>query len=223
MSVHLAHEIDRLKQCILHLGAMVEENLRRAVQSIRDRNAPLARKVIEADTEIDRTEVDVEEECLKVLALHQPVAVDLRFIIAILKINNDLERIGDLAVNIAERAEYLVGTERIDPPFDLVKMAAQAQSMVKRSLDALVERDAPLAYQVCADDEEVDAINRSIYPKATRLFREQPDHIDALMHHFTVARQLERIADHATNIAEDVIYMLEGEIVRHQPDKYGPR
>ena len=168
-------------------------------------------------------EVDVEEECLKVLALHQPVATDLRFIVSILKINNDLERIGDLAVNIAERAEFVSRELQITVPFDLRRMSLLAQSMVKRSLDALIERDAGLAYEVCASDEEVDAINRDIYPEAGSLFRASPEQVEVLMHYFTAARQLERISDHATNIAEDVIYMLNGEIVRHQAPKHEPR
>jgi phosphate transport system protein len=166
--------------------------------------------------------VDIEEDCLKVLALHQPVASDLRFIIAILKINNDLERIGDLAVNIAERAVFLARLERDEMPFDLAGMAEKAQMMLKQSLDALVNRDPALAYMVCAADEEVDEANRRAYALLAEAVCERPDRLKTLIHQFTAARQIERIADHATNIAEDVIYMLLGKIVRHSPEKYAP-
>lgn len=223
MPVHLIREVERLKKQILHLGAMVEESLRKSVQAILDRNATLAAQVIAADVDIDRTEVDVEEECLKVLALHQPVATDLRFIVAILKIDNDLERIGDLAVNIAERAQLTASEARMEVPFELQRMSELAQTMVRRSLDALIQKDASIAYEVCAADEEVDNLNRQIYPRAAALFRSEPERIETIMHYFTAARQLERIADHATNIAEDVIYMIEGEIVRHQSSKYESR
>lgn len=222
MSVHFSRDIDRLKKQILHLGAMVEDNLRRAVKAILERDALLAREVVKSDFEVDRMEVEIEEECLKVLALHQPVATDLRFVVSILKINNDLERIGDLAVNIAERAEYLAQKEPTAIPYDLRKMVACTQSMLKRSLDSLVERNIVLAYEVCAADEEVDKINRAVYPLTTDSIQQNPEITDVLLHLLTAARQLERIADHATNIAEDVIYMLEGRIVRHQPDKYAP-
>jgi len=220
MAKHLERELDRLKRQILSLSAMVEESVRDAVRSLEDRDERLAAKVIEGDPEIDRVEVDLEEECLKLLALYQPVATDLRFIVAALKINNDLERIGDLAVNIAERAQFLATHDRVDMPFDFVGMAEKARAMVKKSLDALVNLDAEAAFEVCAADDEVDAMNRQMYLQVQEGIRRHPEQMQSLIHMLSTSRHLERIADHATNIAEDVIYMIEGEIVRHQAEEY---
>ncbi|NLX05986.1 MAG: phosphate signaling complex protein PhoU [Phycisphaerae bacterium] len=220
MSKHLQTEIERLKKMILTLGARVEESVRKAVTSIHLIDVELAREVIERDIDIDQTEVEVEEECLKILALHQPVAIDLRFIIAALKINNDLERIADLAVNVAERTAFLATQPRISVPFDFPTMAQKAKTMLKNSLDALVNMDAELAKKVCASDDEVDAINREMYEAVKDAIRQHPEWLDSLIHYLSVSRHIERIADHATNIAEDVIYMVAGEIVRHRPEDY---
>ncbi len=179
----------------------------------RDRN--LANTVIEADTEIDRMEVDVEEEVLKILALYQPVAADLRFVVAVLKINNDLERMGDLARNIAKRVVFLASCDRFDLPVDFRGMATRAQGMVKDSLDALVNSDTALAHKVRDSDDEVDALRRIIEKQIEQQIAAHSERTDCLMRLSSVARHLERIADMATNIAEDVIYMVEGEIVRH--------
>jgi len=165
-------------------------------------------------------EVDVEEECLKILALYQPVAIDLRFIITALKINNDLERIGDLAVNIAERSEFLARQPEVHVPLDLEKMTEKTQSMLTKSLDALVNMDCDLAHQVCAADDEVDAMNRQMYLTVQDGIRQHPEQLESLIHLLSASRHLERIADHATNIAEDVIYMAEGQIVRHRAEDY---
>lgn len=216
MVVHLQKEIEKLKQDILYLVAVVEENVRRAVKSIDERDAKLAEKVIELDNEIDRREVWIEEDCLKILALHQPVAVDLRFIAAIMKLNNDLERIGDLAVNIAERAHYLANHEKTTASFDYRLMAQKTEAMLQKSFDSLVNVNPELAREVIAADDEVDEIERRIVEQVEREIRKNPDETDRLLHHMFVARHLERIADHATNIAEDVIYMVHGEIVRHE-------
>jgi len=220
MSIHLLHEVEKLKKRVLTLGALVEEQVRKSVEAASKRDEKLAAEVIAADAEIDRMEVDIEEDCLKVLALYQVVAGDLRFIIAILKMNSDLERIGDLAVNIAERAQFLSNLEPDEMPFNLRDMAAKAQAMLKKSLDALVNRDVALAYRVCAADEEVDNANRQAYAVLMEAVQKSPPRLKTLIHQFTAMRQLERIADHATNIAEDVIYMLQGEIVRHRAEKY---
>jgi phosphate transport system protein len=220
MSIHLLHEVEKLKKRVLALGAIVEEQVRKSVEAVSKRDEKLAAEVIAADAEIDRMEVDIEEECLKVLALYQVVAGDLRFIIAMLKMNSDLERIGDLAVNIAERAQFLANLEPAEMPFNLRDMAAKAQAMLKKSLDALVNRDAALAYRVCAADEEVDNANRQAYTVLMDAAQKDPARLKTLLHQFTTMRQIERIADHATNIAEDVIYMLQGEIVRHRPERY---
>lgn len=167
-----------------------------------------------------RTFCSVEEDCLKILALHQPVAIDLRYIISVLKINNDLERTGDLAVNIAERAAFLATQERLEIPFDFSGMAEKAQSMLKRSLDALVKMDADLAREVCASGDEVDAINRDMYIQVQEGIRKHPKRLECLVHILSVSRHLERVADLATNIAEDVIYVIKGEIVRHRTEDY---
>lgn len=220
MTEHMKREIDKLKSLLLSLCAVVEKNLSLAVMSIKDRDPQLARKVIDEDIEIDHMEVDLEEECLKILALHQPVAIDLRFIVTALKINNDLERIGDLAVNIAERSEFLASQEPIDVPFDLDLMAEKTQTMLTQSLDALIDMDCNVAYQVCAADDEVDAMNRAMYDQVKKSIIEHPQQIESLIHLLSASRHLERIADHATNIAEDVIYMVEGKIVRHKAEDY---
>ena len=220
MSVHLQKEIENLKKDVLSLGADVEENVHKAVQSLRKRDSSLAEEIIAADYYIDRREVGLEEECLKILALHQPVAIDLRFVIAVLKINNDLERIGDLAVNIAERAVFLTSEPPIDIPFDFPGMSEKTKIMLKNSLDALVNMDAKLARAVCAADDEVDAINRKMYGQVQDGIRKKIEQMESLIHYLGVARHLERIADHATNIAEDVIYMVDGEIVRHKTEDF---
>lgn len=220
MAQHLQREIDKLKKKILSLGAAVESSVQMAVKSIEERDSALAEKVIVSDREIDHAEVDLEEDCLKVLALHQPVAIDLRFIIAVLKINNDLERIGDLAVNIAERVGFLILRPSIKIPYDLQGLAEKSSWMLRNSLDSLVKLDTSLARQVCATDDEVDAINREMYDLVEDAIKANPEHIDALIPYLSVSRYLERIADHATNIAEDVIYMVEGVIARHRPEEF---
>ncbi|MCH7479075.1 MAG: phosphate signaling complex protein PhoU [SAR324 cluster bacterium] len=220
MSVHLQKEIENLKKDVLSLGADVEENVHKAVQSLRKRDSSLAEEIIAADYYIDRREVGLEEECLKILALHQPVAIDLRFVIAVLKINNDLERIGDLAVNIAEQAVFLTSEPPIDIPFDFAGMSDKTKIMLKNSLDALVNMDPKLARAVCAADDEVDAINRKMYGQVQDGIRKKIEQMESLIHYLGVARHLERIADHATNIAEDVIYMVDGEIVRHKTEDF---
>jgi phosphate transport system protein len=216
MTLHFQKEIERIKKKILHLTAMVEENLSGAVRSFTDRDVQLAEDVIEGDEEIDRMEVEVEEDCLKILALHQPVAIDLRFIVAVLKINSDLERIGDLAVNIAQRARTLAQTAVKEVPFDLSSMLNVTLGMVKRSADALVDMDTSLAYNVGKSDDQVDEYHRSAFSSIQREIRKNPEATEYFISLLTISRNLERIADHATNIAEDVIYMVDGEIVRHK-------
>ncbi|HEY9686981.1 MAG TPA: phosphate signaling complex protein PhoU [Coleofasciculaceae cyanobacterium] len=216
MTRHLDREIERLKDKITDLSRIAEERVQQAVTSLEERDAALARSVIEGDEEIDHMEVEVEEDCLKILALHQPVANDLRFIIAILKINNDLERICDLAANIAERAMYLTQHAKIGIPFDLLGMARKVQIMLRDSLESLVNQDTDLARKVCGADQEVDVMHRDIYERVEAAMREQPDSLGYLITLLIAARHLERIADHATNIAEDVLYLVEGEIQRHQ-------
>ena len=220
MTVQLKNEIEKLKKKLLALCAQVEQQLWQAVKSIKNRDDALARQVIEHDYRIDEDEVDVEEECLKILALHQPVAIDLRFIVTALKINNDLERIGDLSVNIAERSEFLSHQDPVDAPFDFDLMAEKTQKMLRKSIDALVNIDCTLAHEVCEMDDEVDAINKEMYELVKQSILKEPEHIESLIHLLSVSRHLERIGDHATNIAEDVIYMAEGRIIRHKTENY---
>lgn len=220
MPEHLRREVDRLKRKLLALSAYVEESVQRAAKSISERDEKLALRVIDTDHEIDEMEVDVEEDCLKILALHQPVAIDLRLIIAVLKINNDLERIGDLAVNIAERAVSLSKQVRIDSPFDYATMADKVQKMLQKALDSLVHADSKLAREVLACDDDIDEINRQMYEAIGKRIRQNPEHTDTLIQMLAVSRNLERIADHTSNIAEDVIYMTDGEIVRHGHRQY---
>ena len=220
MTTHLHKEIENLKKRILYMGAEVEEAVRKAVDSLATRNLKQAHDVIDHDNDLDQLEVEVEEECLKILALHQPVAIDLRYVIAVLKMNNDLERIGDLAVDISERAVYLAEHPAIDLRLDLLGMADLTQSMLKRSLDALVNSDSNLARQVRASDDGVDEMNRRMFSLIQDYVRDNPNHVAEAIHWLSASRHLERIADQATNIAEDVIYMVEGEIVRHKPEVF---
>ncbi len=180
--------------------------------------------MIREDIKIDEMEVELEEEGLKILALHQPVAIDLRFIVAVLRINSDLERIGDLAVNLAERASFLSSEKQCrdlpEIPVYLTKMAEKAKEMVHLSLDALVNLDPGLAREVMEADDIVDAMNREMFQLIYDRIKETPDRVEGLIHLLSATRHLERVADHATNIAEDVIYMITGEIVRHQAEDF---
>jgi phosphate transport system protein len=218
MTQLMQKELDKLKNQLLTLSAVVEEGVTHAIQALENFDAALAEQVIGTDQQINQMEVELEEECLKVLALHQPVAIDLRYIVAVLKINNDLERIGDLAANIAERALALSGETRIAPPFDCPGMADKVQEMLNKSLDCLVQMDIRLARQVLKLDDDIDDQHKENFGLIKEQIRLRPDHLDALSHYLTVSRHLERIADLATNIAEDVYYMIEGEIVRHTSD-----
>ena len=220
MTLLLHKEIERLKKELLALGAIVEELLRKAVRALQNRDTTLAREVMDADEGVDNREVELEEDGLKIIALHQPVAIDLRFIVSVLRINSDLERIGDLAVNIAERATYLAGAESLAVPIDFTPMAEKAQEMLTKSLDAFVNVDTALALQVLEMDNNVDEMNRQMYCLVYELIRKNPEDVEVLLHLLSASRHLERIADHATNIAEDVIYLVDGNIVRHKPEEY---
>ena len=216
MAKHLEKELERLKKMIYALSARVDESLELAVKSIQEKDIGLARKVIANDQAIDELEVEVEEECLKTLALYQPVAIDLRFIIAVMKMNNDLERIGDLAADIAKNGLALdsLNTSRI--PLDLHQMSYLAKTIVRKSLDALVEIDSFLAREVLKDDEEINAMKAEIKAEILAALQKEPEHAESLITLLAITQRLERIGDHATNIAEDVIYMVEAEIIRHQ-------
>jgi phosphate transport system protein len=215
MTKHFRKELENIKKRILTLGALVEDRVRLAAQAVDQINAEIAQRIIKADYEVDEMEVEIEEECLKVLALHQPVAVDLRFIISVIKINNELERIGDQAVNIAQRVEIIA--KRSKPPFsfDYSVMAEKVQRMLKMSLDALVNLDVDIAYKVITMDDEVDRIKNDAYDKIKQAIKDLPERVGYYINLLLISRHLERLADHATNIAEEVIYLVEGEIYRH--------
>ena len=218
MNIHLQKETDKLKKQILALSAKVENDVRIAVRAADNQDAALAREVVDGEELTNTMEVNVEEECLKILALYQPVASDLRYIIAVLKINQDLERIGDLAVHIAERALFLCRQPRIAIPFRLEQMADKAQGLLKKVLDAFVNLDEPAARAVCAADSEVDGMNQEIFEQVKAAIMKNPQLFESLLQIMHISRHLERIADHATNIAEDLIYLIEGRIVRHAPE-----
>jgi phosphate transport system protein len=218
VSKHLERQIQTLKKKILTVGALVEEAIAKSVSSLIHRDARLAEEVISADDNIDRSEVDVEEEVLKTLALHQPVASDLRFVIAVLKINNDLERMGDIARNISKKARFIAKCAGFRPPVDFREMASKAQAMVRHSLDALVNSDTKIARQIRKTDDDVDRMRKDLQMKLENEISLNPENTECLVRLISVSRHLERLADMATHIAEEVIYMVEGEIVRHEND-----
>jgi phosphate transport system protein len=220
MSKHLQNEIENLKRRLLTIGASVIDAIQKALFSLEERRADVAAQVMEGDKKIDAAEVELEEECLKLLALYQPVAEDLRFIAAVMKINNDLERMGDEAVNIAEHASFLAHTLPLPVPLQFDAITAATLRMVWESLDAFVEGNADDARRICAEDDEVDRLNQEIINALWKMMRDDPEIVERATHLFSVSRHLERIADHATNIAEDVVYMVEGRIIRHHASEY---
>ena len=215
MARHFHKELEKIKKMILSLGAMVEERVRRIAKVVTERDADLAQELIRSDFEIDEMEVEIEEECLKIMALHQPVAIDLRFLVAVIKINNDLERIADETVNIAQRVKTMAKDRPASLAFDYDPMSAEVENMLKLSLDALVNMDVDMAFRVVTMDDEVDGIHRQVYQLICDEMTHHPDQMAFLINFYLISRHLERIADHATNIAEEVIYLIEGEIVRH--------
>jgi phosphate transport system protein len=217
MTRHIERQIESLKERILRVGTMVEEAISKSITALINRDVNLAQRVMANDEEIDRMEVEVEEECLKILALYQPVAADLRFVVAVLKINNDLERMGDLAKNIAKRVAQLAGRE-IELPAEIRSMAMQAQEMVKQCLDAVVRGDPALARQVREEDDVVDDGRQRIQRQVMAGIKADPENAESLLRINSVSKHIERIADMATNIAEDVVYMVEGDIVRHRAE-----
>ncbi len=215
MAVLMQQELDVLKKKLLTLSAEVEERVKQAVQALLTGDRKLAEVVKNGDAQIDNLEIELEEECLKILALHQPVATDLRFIVSVLKINNDLERVADFAVNIAERAMDLSGIIKIECPYDIETMAELVENMLKLALDSLVERDAQMARKTIQLDDEVDAMHRDNFAKVKEAIRSDPTYLDGLVYYLSISRYLERMGDLATNIAEDVVYQVDGEIIRH--------
>jgi len=222
MSIYFFKEMGRIKNDILSLSAMVEERLHKAVLAVINRDRDLADEVIRNDADVDAMEVDIEEELLKIMALNQPVAVDLRFLVATLKINNDLERIGDLAVNIAERAQVLSRNVHETMPVDLAQMSQAVEKMLRDSIDALVNLDTHAATTVCRSDDAIDKMKHDIDSiiKRRMVAESDKDAMDVLVALLRVTRDLERVADHATNIAEDLVYLTEGCIIRHHAEEY---
>jgi phosphate transport system protein len=216
MSLHLQRDLDALKKEILQLGNLVERAINAAILALNNRETELADQVMQYEKEINDKEVHIEEECLKILALHQPVAVDLRFIVVVLKVNNDLERMGDFAKNIAKRAIFLA-TQAPIPTFHefAVDLPILVRTMVRKSLDALVSLDVDLARSVIDMDDQVDAINREMYAEAQRIIHQDVTKAEIALNLLSTSRYMERIADLSTNIAEDVIFMVDGRVFRH--------
>ncbi len=219
MNSHLRKDIENLKIRLFRLAAAVEENTRRSLKALRTLSTALADEVVKADIDIDRAEIETEEECLKILALHQPVASDLRFVITVLKINNELEHMGDTAKNIAKRIAFIKAEPPCKIPFNLEQMSSRTLFMLKSSLDAFSMQDSKLAIGVCRDDEIVDSENRECYSNVRRQIAESPESAPSLINYLLVSKSLERMADLCTNIAEDVIYMRHSIIARHNLDK----
>lgn len=215
MQISFDEELSQLKEKILFMGSKVEEAIRLAMKALVDRDSKLARQVIQGDRDINDLEIEVDEICHRLLALHQPMAGDMRFVTSAMKINADLERIGDMSVNIAERALTLNEVAPLKPFIDIPRMAAIAQEMVKVALDSLVNRDPASAKKVCMRDDEVDNLNDQIIRELISYMLEDRANIKRALDLILVSRYLERVADHATNIGEDVIYMVEGKDIRH--------
>ncbi len=215
MAIHLHREIERLKKKLLAMSGQVQEATAQAMRALNSRDVQLAEKIIQADNAIDRLELEIEEDCLKILALYNPVAQDLRFVVAVLKINNDLERMADQAVNIAERAQFLALQEKCEIPADLSTLAKIIQEMLENTFTALIQLDTKLAREVIRTDDQVDALHRKMYELVQKNMQRQPEQIESQINLISISRNLERIADQITNIAEDIIYMVEGHLVRH--------
>jgi phosphate transport system protein len=215
MQRHFHEELEALKQTLLAMGGLVEDQIRRVMRALVERDDALAQEVIERDQQVNAYDVEVDETCVSLLALHQPAAGDLRFITTAMKIVTDLERMGDQAVNIAQRVLELNREPQLKPYIDLPRMAEKAQRMVKESLDAFVARDTELARKVCAEDAEVDALKEQLFRELLTFMMEDARTIPRAIRLILISRFLERLADHATNIAEMVIYLVDAKMVRH--------
>ncbi len=215
MERHFDVELGHLRERLMAMAGLVEEAIGRATHALVARDAKLARQVVESDEPINLVEVEIDEFCLKLLALYHPEATDLRFVTMAFKINNDLERMGDLAVNIAERTLELLNEPLLKPLIDLPRMAELTQGMVKDSLDAFVKRDAERAREVCRRDDAVDELNDQLFRELLTYMLQDPKSIQRAVGLILIGRHLERIADHATNIAEDVVYLVQGKTIKH--------
>jgi phosphate transport system protein len=216
MKKHYPEQLAELRELVLRMGGLVEQMTRRVVQSLVERNLGILVEVREMESKVNQLHVEIDEACLELIALRQPAAVDLRFITAAMKIIVDMERIGDQAINIVERAESLLAVPPLKPLIDIPRMADIAQEMLKASLDAYVNGDAELAYGTILKDDEVDQLKDQVFRELLTFMMSDPTTIPRAMDLILVSRHLERIADHATNICEDVIFMVKGKDVRHQ-------
>tara|TARA_X000001036_G_C20691218_1_gene809467 strand:- start:2975 stop:3634 length:660 start_codon:yes stop_codon:yes gene_type:complete len=216
MSEIMEKELNKLEKMISNVSTKVEENMNKAIESYINMDIDTCQEIIKNDDLIDRMEIEIEEECLKILALHQPVAIDLRYIIAILKINNDLERIGDLTSNICKVVTFLADKKRVNVSKEIPKMTKIVSEMLNNSLNALFNKDVNLAQSVSTSDDDVDELNAAMYQIVRSKISDNSELVDQMMPQLSVSRYLERIADHCTNIAEDVEYYINGEIVRHK-------
>ena len=213
---YITKELDKIKKEILSLGTTVEDRFKNAVYAVKTNNTELAQSIIDTDHEIDQREIEIEEECLKVLALYQPVAIDLRLIVAIIKINNDLERIADLAKSISRRLKSAVKSPNSNFEYDYTHMAEKVGKMLKLSLDAIVGMDVDMAHRVIAMDTDVNAMRNDAYQYMKKSVDKEHVELDRVINMYLISRHLERIADHTTNIAEEVVHLVEGEIIRHR-------
>lgn len=216
MSMHLARDLEALRKKLSVLGALVEESTAKAIEFITNPGVKLEAEISAIEERVNEIEVDIEEDCLKVLALHQPVAADLRFVVAVLKVTNDLERMGDQSLNIVSRVRSLQSEATMNEVPDFASMSRQVLEMVRIALDALIQQDVNLARQVVALDDEVDDIHAANYQFLRQKAAFSPETVGAAMSYGTISSNLERIGDLSTNIAEDVIFMIEGRVVRHQ-------
>ena len=221
MSNHFARDMEILTRKLMTMGGLVEQGMQRATFALLERRGELVDEVLDGDLRVDRTEVEIEEDCLKVLAMYQPVSGDLRYVATVLKVNNSLERMGDYAKNVAERAADLSRAPEIAIPAKMREMAYLAIEMVRRSLDAFVRRDPVEACRIVRDDDQVDELNRQIFEEVRTRMESDPALIDRCLYLLACARNYERVADHATNIAEDVVYLVDGEIIRHRAGRRG--
>jgi phosphate transport system protein len=212
---HFDEELNALKGKILTMGGLVEEQIAGALRALTERDPDLATRIIENDHRVNTLDVEIDEECLRLLALHQPAAGDLRFVTTAMKISTELERMSDLAENIAERAIELNEEPQLKPYIDIPRMANWTMRMVKESLDAFVNRDAVLARKVCADDDFVDELTEQLFRELLSFMLENPQTITRAIRLTFIGKYIERIADHATNVAELVVYLVEGKIIRH--------
>lgn len=219
MHRHFEEELQQLKEKLLRMSSLVEESISLSIKSLVERDSALAQKVLNQDDMIDEIEIEVDDLCLKLLALQQPQARDLRFIAGSMKIVNDLERMGDLAVNIAHRSLDLLKAPLLKPLIDIPRMAKSAQGMVRDSLNAFVNDDVQLAREVCLRDDEVDQLNVQIFRELLTYMLQDPASVQRAVDLILVAKNLERIADHSTNIAEDVIYIVEARVVKHHMEQ----